>query len=59
MQTCKHRKFWIIGMWFWCYQCGAVRKAKLVSGNAITFAEKHWTKPAGPKGENPALKEKV
>lgn len=58
---CKHRKMWIIAngavAMAWCYQCGAIRNLKPIPGTTNGLAPKgRWTKPTGPGGENPAMK---
>lgn len=41
---CRHRTFWALGgVWLWCYRCGALL---CVGGR--------WTRPVGPRGDNPA-----
>ena len=52
-KRCSHRKTWIIagGYYEWCYSCGALRKMKLIEGNAGAPASK-WIRPVG-NGENP------
>lgn len=43
----------------WCYECGAVRRMQRTEqSHGVAPFDKHWTKPVGKGGENPALKEK-
>jgi hypothetical protein len=55
---CRHRKTWFIvnGHAEWCYQCGAWRPLRHVDATTVAPAGK-WTRPTGPGGENPALKD--
>ena len=54
-----HRgSMWAIagGHIWWCYQCGAIRRAHLVEPpNTWAPLDKKWTRPTGLGGENPEM----
>lgn len=58
-KSCRHNRAWAVcgGYLLWCYECGAIRRMRRVEGNIFAALDKRWTKPTGPGGENPAMKE--
>lgn len=54
ISPCRHRRYWVIGGFCWCYECGAVRQIRDVAGtNQFEFAWPRWVKPVGKGGDNP------
>lgn len=52
---CRHHKNWVVHLLCWCYECGAIRKLRYITGNAGSHLEaaSGWIKPVGKGGENP------
>lgn len=53
--NCKHRRFWIMGVYAWCPECGAIRELRYsCHDDGMVFAWKRWVVP-GDIGKAHAL----
>jgi hypothetical protein len=58
--ACDHRRFiWLVagGNLWWCYRCGAIRRAHIAKDGTSLPIDAKWTKPTGPRGRNPACQD--
>jgi hypothetical protein len=56
-ERCRHSRSWILGSghYEWCFECGAFRSLRQVSGHE-SVAASLWCKPVGRGGDNPYSK---
>jgi len=55
-KRCRHEQhMWLVcnGNLWWCYVCGAIRRAKTQNPNDSIPIDKRWIKPTGNKNNNP------
>lgn len=53
---CRHYHSWILsgGRLEWCYECGALRKLKMLSNEpSVSAPDGPWVRPVGKNGPNP------
>ena len=43
--SCKHRRFWVMGVYAWCPECGALRALRFDKDGGH-FSWRRWVKPS-------------
>lgn len=49
---CRHHRFWLFENMLWCFECGAIRLARMETPTRLV-PDGGWVRPVGHGGENP------